>query len=115
MSGIDSAPAASYAVTVLTFIAFGFVIGILPVFFFIEIFHWIKKEQKVKHPLLKCIIISLLIGISVVVLLVGSASGESGLIALAIFPNIIFGFALVGVIIGLIYKYRGKPFIIRKL
>ena len=89
--------------------------GHLPTFLILEIFHWITNQQKIEHPILKCISVGFSIGILVVIFQVGSASGESGLVAVAISPFIFFGFLFGGFIVGLIYKYRGKPFIFKRM
>jgi hypothetical protein len=102
-------------IAILALLAWGLIVGIIPSFILIEIFHWIANKQEMRFPLLKGITTCLLIGIIVIISMIKSSNGESGLVAVSISPFIFSGFALGGIMLGLTYKCRGKPFFVRKM
>lgn len=91
------------------------IILFLPTILLIEIGHWVKHSQTISHPFIKCLALSIAFGMIFILHGIYSAEGEKGLVAVAIAPWIILVFSLCGLLLGALYKARGKPIFVRKL
>jgi|PlaIllAssembly_1097288.scaffolds.fasta_scaffold3389054_2 hypothetical protein len=98
----------------VAFVLWGLIVALVLTIFLIEIGHWLAYSQTIRHPVIKCFAISIVVGIIVTYLQISSAQGEKGLVAVAIAPLIFLGFAFGGILLGLIYRSRGKPLFVRK-
>jgi hypothetical protein len=98
----------------VAFVLWGLIVALVPTSFLIEIGHWLAYRQTIRHPVTKCFAISIVVGIIVTYLQISSAQGEKGLAAVAIAPLIFLGFAFGGILLGLIFRSRGKPLFVRK-
>lgn len=97
----------------LILLTYGLVVCILPNFILLEFFHWIMNKKEVKQPILKCVLTNLLIGIVAIILwLTLNTSAEAGMAFVALQPVVFAAFALGGIILGLVYRHRGTPFLV---
>ena len=53
----------------------GLIVGVVPLFLFFEIYHWVLRKKQVSRPLLKGILAGVCLGVVVTYLLIGSATG----------------------------------------
>ncbi len=95
-------------------ILWGLIVCLVPTILFVEIGHWLAYRQTISHPVIKCFAISIVVGITVAYLQISTAEGEKGLVAVVIAPLIFLGFVFGGILLGLIYRSRGKPLFVRK-
>jgi len=100
---------------ILLILAWFLIASVLPSLILLEIFHWIRNKQEVKLPILKCVVTNLLIGTIVMILWLGSnTSAEAGMVIVVLLPFVFAAFALGGIVLGLAYRYRGRPFLVRR-
>ena len=97
----------------LVMLTYGLVVCMLPNLILLEFFHWIMNRKEVKQPILKCVLTNLLIGIIAIILwLTLNTSAEAGMALVALQPFVFAAFALGGIILGLVYRQRGTPFLV---
>lgn len=90
------------------------IILFLPTILLLEIGHWVTHSQTISHPFTKCLALSTAFGMIFTLHGIYSAEGEKGLVAVAIAPFIVIVFSFCGLLLGWVYKARGKPFFVRK-
>jgi hypothetical protein len=95
------------------------VVNLIPVFLIYEIYHWMRRRTIVSSPLLVCTGLGFISGSLITALsmvcslfgLIGNTGEERFLWILLLWVSLLFlpsGLAS-GLLIGLLYKIRGKP------
>lgn len=94
---------------ILAVIAWGMAASVVPIFLFFEAYHRARREPRVSRPYLKGLTASFVFGVLATLLLLGGASGESGLAFVAFSPFVVAGFLVSGFLVATFYRWRGRP------
>ncbi len=95
-------------------ILWGMVVCLVLVVAAIEVYHCYLKKNVVAEPYKEGKKWGLIIGVVVAIIMTASSSGESGLIAIGLFPFVLLGFYLGGLLIGAFYSAIGRTLIKKK-
>jgi len=94
---------------ILAVVAWGMAAGAVPLFIFFEAYHRIRREPRVTRPYIKGLPAGFVFGVLTALLLLGGASGESGLAFVAFSPFVVAGFLVSGFFVATFYGWRGRP------
>lgn len=88
--------------------------SLIPLVLIIEVYHWVKKRNRVKKPLLLGTFIGFCLGVITLTWMLYDLSGESGFGAIMMAPFVFLALVGLGFMVGLCYKAKGRTILIKK-